>query len=188
MDAGWFYDTNFHLNEPGRAANTRQWVRDLKAAWGDSSPTDLPLPALPGAAAQQVQLADDANAQYVTWTSDGTCITITGLTEAGLAQTELTLPAAVDGLPVRVLAADALAGNSALQTVTLPASLNRIADGAFRGSDGLRCIVLLQADPAACTVGQHLLDGTAARLAVPQGSAERYKTNYFWSQYAAFIE
>lgn len=37
MDAGWFYDTNFHLNLKGKAANTIQCIRDIKAMLGDSS-------------------------------------------------------------------------------------------------------------------------------------------------------
>ena len=37
MDAGWFYDTNFHLNMSGKTAFTRQLIRDLKAVLGDTS-------------------------------------------------------------------------------------------------------------------------------------------------------
>ena len=47
MEAGWFYDTNFHLNQAGRTAFTRQLVRDLKAALGDTSLTEIDVPAMP---------------------------------------------------------------------------------------------------------------------------------------------
>ena len=47
MDAGWFYDTNFHLNRAGKTVFTRQLVRDLKAALGDTSPTEISIPAMP---------------------------------------------------------------------------------------------------------------------------------------------
>ena len=47
MEAGWFYDTNFHLNQAGKTAFTRQLVRDLKAALGDTSPTEIAVPAMP---------------------------------------------------------------------------------------------------------------------------------------------
>ena len=47
MEAGWFYDTNFHLNRAGRTFFTRQLVRDLKAAHGDTSLTEIDVPAMP---------------------------------------------------------------------------------------------------------------------------------------------
>ena len=47
MKAGWFYDTNFHLNRTGRTFFTRQLVRDLKAALGDTSLTEIDVPAMP---------------------------------------------------------------------------------------------------------------------------------------------
>ncbi len=47
MEAGWFYDTNFHLNRTGRTFFTRQLVRDLKAALGDTSLTEIDVPAMP---------------------------------------------------------------------------------------------------------------------------------------------
>ena len=43
MEAGWFYDTNFHLNRAGKTAFTRQLIRDIKAALGDTSATEIVL-------------------------------------------------------------------------------------------------------------------------------------------------
>ncbi len=58
MEAGWFYDTNFHLNRAGKTAFTRQLVRDLKAAMGDTSPTEIAVPAMPRSLAL-TQMAED---------------------------------------------------------------------------------------------------------------------------------
>lgn len=46
MDAGWFFDTNFHLNQSGRTVYTRQLIRDLKAWKGIAARTDIALPPL----------------------------------------------------------------------------------------------------------------------------------------------
>ena len=35
MEAEWFFDTNFHLNRPGKEVNTVQLIRDMKAMLGD---------------------------------------------------------------------------------------------------------------------------------------------------------
>lgn len=50
MEAGWFFDTNFHLNQSGRAVYTRQLIRDLKAWKGIATRTDIALPPLPSPA------------------------------------------------------------------------------------------------------------------------------------------
>ena len=34
MEAEWFFDTNFHLNQPGKEVNTVQLIRDMKRCWG----------------------------------------------------------------------------------------------------------------------------------------------------------
>ena len=61
MEAGWFYDTNFHLNRAGKTVFTRQLVRDLKAALGDTSLTEIEVPAMPRTLAF-MQLSDEEDA------------------------------------------------------------------------------------------------------------------------------
>lgn len=61
MEAGWFYDTNFHLNRAGRTAFTRQLVRDLKAGLGDTSLTEIAVPAMPRTQAF-AQMTDEKDA------------------------------------------------------------------------------------------------------------------------------
>lgn len=47
MESGWFYDTNFHLNNSGKIIYTRNLIRAIKAALGDSTPTRITLPQIP---------------------------------------------------------------------------------------------------------------------------------------------
>ena len=61
MEAGWFYDTNFHLNRAGKTAFTRQLVRDLKAEFGDTSLTEIDIPVMPRTLAF-TQMSDEADA------------------------------------------------------------------------------------------------------------------------------
>ena len=61
MEAGWFYDTNFHLNRAGRTVFTRQLVRDLKAEFGDTSLTEIDVPAMPRTLAF-TQMSDEEDA------------------------------------------------------------------------------------------------------------------------------
>ena len=43
MEAEWFFDTNFHLNQPGKEVNTVQLIRDMKAMLGDDRAVTVEL-------------------------------------------------------------------------------------------------------------------------------------------------
>ena len=47
MEAEWFFDTNFHLNQPGKEVNTVQLIRDMKAMLGNDRAVTVELPEKP---------------------------------------------------------------------------------------------------------------------------------------------
>jgi len=65
LDAGWFYDTNFHLNASGKTVYTRLLIRNIKAMLGDSSPTDIAIPAQPEPEQAERWAGDDSYAGCV---------------------------------------------------------------------------------------------------------------------------
>ena len=131
MDAGYFYDTNFHLNETGVIARTGQLIADLTF----SRPYDIPeAPELPGA---NVRFdGTDENAKYFVYTemSNG-ALMISGLSELGKAETTLTLPLGSDGIVVSAVGANAFVGG-VVETVIIPeeSNIRNLLDGSFDGS------------------------------------------------------
>ena len=164
LDPAWFYDTNFHLNEAGRQLNTRNLVRALKAELGETSPTEIAVPAMPAMATGETAQGDDSDLGCFLFEARNGAALLTGVTEEGRTRRTLTVPTHWQGLPVTA-----------------------IADGAFAGCDVLETIVLQQTDPTACTPGQELLRGCEANLRVPDGAQDAYKLSYFWSTYASRI-
>lgn len=187
LDAEWFYDTNFHLNDSGKTVFTRLLIRDIKAMLGDSSPTDIDLPEKPAPAEETVYAGDNSDAGCFLWSSDGESASITGLTAEGRVRTELTVPAEADGLPVTTVCTGAFSEGTALRRVVLQANIATIQDGAFDGCAALTEIVLENADPSACRVGQELLRGTNAQLLVPGDALTDYRLSYSWAVYASRI-
>ena len=47
MEAEWFFDTNFHLNQAGKKMNTIQLIRDIKAMLGDDRAVTVEFPEKP---------------------------------------------------------------------------------------------------------------------------------------------
>lgn len=186
MDAGWFYDTNFHLNSAGAVVNTRQLVRDLKVELSDSSPTMIAVPPMPEPEFRAFSgTGDSSDAGYFLYESFGDGLKVTGLTEEGKAQSILTVPIEADGAQVTAIAGGAFSGSRAREVV-IQGNVASIMDGAFADS-ALERIVLTEEYPTQISVGQGLLDGTGANIFVPESALNRYRVSYFWSPYASRI-
>lgn len=183
MEAGWFYDTNFHLNSAGAQVNTICMAEALCDFLGLPAPA-AEKPDMPALASAALIGGDNADAPCFLYEQDGGVLRLTGLTDAGKTREKLTVPAAINGLPVTSLAPSVFAGNKAIREITIQSNIARLEDGSFTGCDSLGRIVLLHENPADCPVGRGLLDGTDALVHVPQGSLSAYMTNYFWAVHA----
>ena len=186
LDSGWFYDTNFHLNASGKTVFTRQLIRDIKAMLGDTSATEIALPAMPASAAQaDTEAADNSDAAYFAIQNG-----VLTVNEQGRTRSSLTIPAEVDGTPVTALTADTLTGCDKLEKLTIQQNITALPDTLFTSCPALRTVTLTQPDPARLAVGQNLLAGAPAalRLQVPDGSYTAYCLSYAWSAYAERLE
>ncbi len=185
MEAGWFFDTNFHLNAAGAAMNTILLAEDLKQALKDPSPvnTALPeMPPVPGDGEMAEGLLEDGCFIYE-HASGG--LILTGLTEKGSSMEVLAVPDNYLGHTVISVSASAFSKGQKLRRITLPDTLVSIADGAFDGCSALESIILTLDEPGKCSVGRELLRGTEAVILIPGNAYGSYCTDYFWSVYAA---
>lgn len=185
LDAGWFYDTNFHPNTSGKTVYTRALIRALKAMLGDSSPTEIALPVMPEWAGAEGWTGDDSDGICFTYEAQNGAFTVTGLTEEGTTQETLTVPSVWEGTPVTSIGPGAFAGAGHLREIVIQPNIQTIADGAFTDCAALERIVMRSEHPSACRVGRGLLDGTKAKLYVPGPALSAYRTDYFWSSYGA---
>ena len=185
LDAGWFFDTNFHLNEAGQAAYTARLARLLKDALGDETPVAIAIPDMPAQSAPVLKQGDDSDADCFQYEARDGGVWIVGLTGAGEQREEMTVPTVFDQQPVLGFDAAVFAGSEKLRTLVLQENIAAIPDGAFAGCAALERIVLRNARPETVSVGPGLLDGTSARVIVPAASFSAYATSYFWSPHAA---
>ena len=187
LDAGWFYDTNFHPNSSGKTVYTRELIRAVKAMLGDSSPTGVALPEMPPMAKAEQWTGDDRDGACFTYEERDGAMIVTGLTAQGMDRAALTVPSVWNGLPVSAIGTNAFAGAERLREVVIQRNIRSIGDRAFDGCAALERIVLEQDVPSACRVGQGLLEGTEAKVYVPASALSAYRTDYFWSVYGATV-
>ncbi|MBQ0124989.1 MAG: hypothetical protein KBS59_01525 [Clostridiales bacterium] len=198
--SGYFYDSNFHLNEAGAVLHTRTLALDIARYIGlPELLVKIDKPKVPQKPDEgtDVPLDYDENEKYFTFRvlqSAGKTVgyAISGISDAGKTAAVLTTPSAYNG--VRILSIDegAFAGCAATD-IYITAGVSSIGDGAFAGAVKLKKIHILACDPNLTTVNNAtmgLCEGLApgAKFCVPADSYGDFVTNYFWGPYAEYIE
>ena len=133
MDAGYFYDTNFHLNEAGVTYRTRRLIEDLFLIRCEDGPEAPSLPDFDPVYDGE----DDPNSDLFLYEElPNGALSIVGLTEKGKSAAELTVPLGVRGRKIISIGEGALAEGVATKlTVTRDTNLRSFFDGCMDGSD-----------------------------------------------------
>ncbi len=190
--AGYFYDSNFHLNSAGATLHTRQLALDIAEVLEEDISVNIKVPKEPEIPEDDISLEYDENEKYFLFEPRGDGVAIVGVSEIGKTQTMLTTPVAYDGKKVIALSADTFGGCEMLTELYVTANVAQIPDGTFRGASKLVKIHVLANDPNMTTVNNLtglLREGLPeeSRFYVPAAAADAYKTNYFWNPYASYI-
>lgn len=176
LDSGWFYDSNFHLNSAGAVLRTCLLAEDLLAQFGCYEELSFPRPAMPAPIPQTVEAEPDSG--YFLFSpidKTGTGYLVSGLTEEGLAQASLTVPASFEGLPVVGIQAHALDGAEALEELRLPETVESLPDEAFSGCPSLTRLVLAHTQRL-CHITEHTFDGASqVKIYVPTAAYSLYR-------------
>ena len=179
LDSGWFYDSNFHLNSAGVVVRTCTLAEDILAYLGCYEELAYDLPAMPDPIAPAYESTAETGwftYEAITDQSGNTLgYRISGLTQSGLARTELTVPAAYEGKPVAGFAADALSGAAVLEQLRLPESIESLPDGLFRECPALTQLILEHRSQP-CSVTEHTFDGAGqVKVFVPSEAYSLYR-------------
>ena len=190
LEAGYFFDTNFHLNDAGVKVRTIRLAKDLRIAAGimqGSLDEEPKAPALPFFDVNY-DAEDDAVCAYYVFTelSDGS-YGVSGLTELGKAQAELTLPLGYNGRKVTAVLENAFNGTTAERIViTDDSNIVIIHNGAFFGASTVKDLSVYKTGagdimPPADFSGVH----PDFAVHVPVGTS--YSDNYDWSNKANYV-
>ena len=184
LDAGYFYDTNFHLNDAGVKLRTIRLSRDLRLELGITDGVLDDEPEAPELPFFDVTFdGEEENAKYFTYTtlSDGSKAII-GLSKLGMTMEHLTVPLGVDGRKIISIERGGLASeNLRSLTITEDSNLTRFAEGAFEGAGNLTDIYIYKKsgndiNPPSSFAGA----SRSLRVHVPYDSD--FISHYYWSE------
>ena len=142
-DAGYFYDTNFHLNVAGVKAHTVNLTKDLLLELGIPTYVDEEVPEAPALPEVDVRyFGEDENAKYFTYekTENG-AYKIVGLTELGKTQKKLTIPLGYESYKIMYVGDGAFGDGCAEEIVlTEDTNIRAFSSFAFNGCEELRAL------------------------------------------------
>jgi hypothetical protein len=140
-EAGYFYDTNFHLNDAGKIVNTVNLTKDLLLEMGKATLVKEEIPAAPKLPGIEMKFeGEDENAKYFTYEkAENGAYKITGLSELGKSEKVLTLPLGYNGVKVLYVGDEAFVGGVA-EKIILPENSNirAFTSYAFNEASALR--------------------------------------------------
>lgn len=176
LDSGWFYDSNFHLNSAGAVLRTCLLAEDLLAQLGCYEELSFPRPTMPEPVPQEVEETPDSGCFLFSPVDEaGSGYLVSGLTEAGLIQTSLTVPSRFEGRPVVGFDPHALDGAERLEELRLPGTVESLPDGAFAGCPSLTRLVL-EHTGRLCRITEHTFEGAPQiKIYVPANAYSLYR-------------
>ena len=178
MDAGWFYDSNFHLNSAGQTLRTWYLAEDLLAQFGCYEALDYEAPLMPEPMPAESGLDCDGADLVTEPIGDTDLIRVTGLTAEGLEKQTLVIPGTVGGRTVADISPDALKGADRLEELHIPGTVEVLPDYMLLNCPGLRRLVLTHTS-APCGLTAHSLDGADdVQILVPAAAYPWYRDGY----------
>ncbi len=137
MEAGYFYDTNYHLCDAGVIKRTRNLAVDLSFAMGVELSLDIDVPDAPPLPEREYHyFGEDENERFFIYeTLESGAKRIIGLSEEGMTMESLTVPLGADGFKVTELDTGIFVGSSVRSlTVTEDSNLRQFFGVGFGGS------------------------------------------------------
>lgn len=171
MDEGYFYDSEFHLNNSGVTVRTVKLIDDIKRELKDDSLTLVSLPSPSGRRpdCDDFDLVKLENSRG--WTISNVC-------EAALKKDKLSVPDEISGIPVVSINTGAFEGSMA-EMVTLGKNIRIIEPLAFDGAKDLTAVIVPDSiDPASLNLPAGLDSGCADgfKLYVPPERIKEYES------------
>ncbi|MBR2048773.1 MAG: hypothetical protein IJ960_09280 [Oscillospiraceae bacterium] len=188
LESGWFYDSNFHLNNAGAHLRTCLLAEDLLTYLGCYRELNLEIPPMPEPLSRVPEESGEEECFAFQSAAGGVGYLVSGLTEEGRSRTTLRIPPSHEGKPVIGLTPDALKDAGLLEQLRIPESVESLPGGLFRNTESLTRLVL-EHTSAPCAISEDtFLGADQIRVYVPGEVYPMYRDGYgcennLWMKY-----
>ena len=190
-EPGYFYDTNFHLNDTGAVLHTVRQIVLLKEQLGIDTPTNIEVPPLAKIDEDGTpQETDDHQEIMFVITEEGGMLYLSAIKDAYKGETSIHLPERSNGRPIVGLKSGFLSGCGQLTELEIPACYTIFDTGIFSGCPALEKVYLGLTEPSRSVVpAEGLMDGApaAVKLLIPAAKINKFRSNYTWRNYKDYF-
>jgi vacuolar-type H+-ATPase subunit F/Vma7 len=197
LGAGYFYDTNFHLNDTGVVYRTQKLAEDINLARSNPYFISATLPEEPKLSDNLVFVEGvDENEEFFTYRElESGNWEISGLTEKGKAADTLIIPRSVQigntgcGIGVTAIGTGAFSGCSATKIV-IPedTNLRQIMNGAFTDAESVEIIAIKYATAEDIFPPTDNFAGASRELVIHVPDGSNYSSDYNWSENVKLVD
>lgn len=193
-DSGYFYDTNFHLNDAGVTAHTKSLLTAVYRTLGRCDIPDVEVAEVPRVRRYVRELGEDGNeyADCYVYERYGNGYCIIGVTDKAVEMEYLEIPSAYSKREILAIGSNALAGCKNLKELKVYSNVTVFMADAFNCNNDLK--IYMDVDDAPyMTNPEELLPQVSVdlltnapndvRFYFTQECFEKYLQDYNWQQY-----
>ena len=136
LDDGYFYDSEFHLNNSGVVIRTVKLIDDIKRELGIDSVT-VPVTSLPAPSGKRPD-CDDFELRRL---ENARAWAVYSLTDTGAEKSYVTIPDEVNGIPVTTISTGAFAGSD-VSMITLGRNIRSVEWGSVKNASNLAGVII----------------------------------------------
>ena len=193
LDAHYFYDSNFHLNDSGATLRSYLFAEDIyRDIFALAKAPSFKLLEMPEYPLEQTSEDEDSETvKYFNLKEEETGYSIVSIKEDVDLET-IILPSTYNHKPVIGVKKDAFKGANKLKSIIVPTSYRYFENGAFDNATSLTRVYLQQEQPNLINVdftgGLFKEVNPDFKICVPSSSYQSYLTDYNWQFYKAYLE
>ena len=187
-DLGYFYDTNYHLNDDGATMHTANAIKKIKVFLGGEPTVSFAIPETPVNVDPGEQKSDGVFIyEGPTW---GTYAIVDVTEESRNSLSVVTVPETFEGYPVTDLRSGCFSGCWRMTSLIIPRTVETIGSNVFRGCGKLTEVYIYAESASMLTVPEKgLFNGAAPSISVfvPRNALNDYTNNYSWMNYKSLL-
>lgn len=185
-EPGYFFDTNYHLNDDGALMHTATTLQKIKAYLGMDPTVGFFVPDAPDYGYSGEITTDGtflfqgpANGAYALYGVDD---------ELRVALTDVTIPETYNGLPVRDILSECFKGCRNMTSLTIPEQVEMLGSDVFIGCGKLTKIKVRGNSPFGVP-DEGAFDGASPSLKiyVPREAGTAFSGGYAWTNYQSLL-
>lgn len=191
IDAHYFYDSNFHLNDSGSILRTYYFVEDLyREVFLESKKPSFDKPDMPLYIDENVLGEDSETAPYFNYVEYEDSLLISSVVNEHLADENIVLPSVANGKKVVGIDKDAFKGTVNLDNLIIPKTINILMDGCF-GNSPITKIYIETYNPSDIIVSYtgSMTDGVTLgfKIYIHTEAYTSFTTDYYWGAYTEYF-